>query len=172
MSKITGEEFKELLRDHPQSKDFYAIMANHEKIMSRSDAYKKAMPEFLSIINGDSTLKIDSEPDYMSQDFGESADLRQDYLWVNDNRKGKPNWGTCPSNGARNIYDDITHNNQMLRRFLDKVSDVLPKAKELAELERRQDDGRKLVKLTHKIRDAKMRAMGKYVDDLGLDNDN
>lgn len=168
MTELTDQQFKVQIKDSPHNKAFTDKLTSLEdRGLDRAEAYTAAKLYAIRLMDGEEIPKDPSKA-YLDMDFGSSKDLRADYMWVNDNRVGTPDWSKCPSNGARNIYDDITTNNQMLGKFIDTLPKVLPTGSERSEIERLQGDSHKLIKLNNKIRKAKYKAMGKAIDDLNL----
>ena len=150
---VSDDDFKKMLRESPeQKKVFNDRIASNELIgMNRPEAYAEAKEYIVGVITGE---RVSDSPveDYMAREFGPSKDLRADTMWVNDNRSGRVDWDTCPSNGARNMFHDFQtvrgFKSDFVRTYLPKV---LPTGSERDELLRKEDDGRDLTGLNDKL---------------------
>ena len=170
MTEVTDEEFKRLLRNDPQlNTDFSNKIDEFESMdMDRQQAYTTARNFILARTGSSDTER----PDHLTRDFGPSTDLRANYMWVNDNLEGDPDWESCPSNGSRNMYHHIKGSSQRVAKFYGDLQKVLPSGTERTELTRLQDDGRKSLTLLNKILTAesnKRAVAGEMVDDLELE---
>lgn len=175
---MTDDEFKRTIKGTKHYDTFLSQLSDIENTgTSRAEAFQQAKSYVTDLMSGDKPIPADSPDiavfDPNSVDYGASSDIRRDYLWVNDNYEGEPDWELCPSNGARNLLAQMKDSKIFRQKFLESIlPKILPSQTEQSRARRMEDDGRDLSELTKRIQKAYIESMHEarqLVENSGLE---